>query len=101
ADRAWLLACGFGDDPPGRAVPVAKALIDRVDTAMKNAAESEQHVLLPTRLNALDTLACAYARAGDFTAAMRTIDEVLAMVPVEEFQQHRERFERQQAWDQP
>jgi serine/threonine protein kinase/tetratricopeptide (TPR) repeat protein len=101
ADRAWLLACGFGDDPAGRAVPVAKALIDRVDTAMKNAAASEQHVLLPTRLNALDTLACAYARAGDFAAAMRTIDEVLALVPVEAFQQHRERFERQQAWDQP
>jgi tetratricopeptide (TPR) repeat protein len=101
-DRAWLLACGFGDDPADRAVPVAKAYVESLGKALETAEEGGKIDLMKRRFNAVDTLACAYARAGDFAAAMRTIDELLAQFPSDnDFQEHREKFERQEAWDEP
>jgi len=107
-DRAWLLACGFGDDPEGRAVPVARQLLERIEQDLGRATDETVRLKLSLRrANALDTLAAAYARANSFAEATSTVDEAIAVAGkidealVAELMRHREKFEVQEPWNEP
>jgi tetratricopeptide (TPR) repeat protein len=54
---------------------------------------------------ALDTLAAAAARAGDFTEAMRRVDEAIALTQDAaqraDFERHRSRYAANAAWSEP
>lgn len=108
-DRAWLLACGFGADPEGQAVPAAKRLLEKVEADLNlTTDQQEQRVLSIRRANTLDTLAAAYARANLFDEAIRTVDAAIDVVAaiderlmMAEFRKRRRRFEQKQPWGEP
>lgn len=107
-DRAWLLACGFGDDPDGRAVPVARELLERIEQDLGRATDETARLKLAVRrANTLDTLAAAYARADNFAEAISTVDEAIAIAGgiderlMAELLQHRKKFESEEPWNEP
>jgi serine/threonine protein kinase len=71
ADLAWLVACGHGVAPEARAVAAASENVKYV---------SEQGDGKNGYVNAIDTLACAHARAGDFKEAVKQIERAIEML---------------------
>jgi tetratricopeptide (TPR) repeat protein len=111
AELAWLVACGFGKDPAGRAVPLAERLHALGGSA--NQGEAQDAV---RQANSLDTLAAAYARAGRFVDAVRSADEAINLLTTvidreggtrevedqrRQAQRHRDAFAKGIAWNEP
>ncbi|MFM7206595.1 MAG: protein kinase domain-containing protein [Planctomycetaceae bacterium] len=110
-ELAWLVACGFGTDPVGRAVPLAERLRTRdVSTKVGDASDDLR------RANALDTLAAAYARAGRFDDAVEAVEESIGLLTAildrvggnrdvedqrRQAQRHRDAFAKGLTWDEP
>jgi tetratricopeptide (TPR) repeat protein len=104
----WLMVCGYGDDPAGRSVPLARKQLALADAAVAASAGDDKQAATATvaRGNALDNLALACARAGDWDEAIRTIDEAIAHVEQmprmqAEFRKHREAIAGEKTWNEP
>jgi len=104
----WLMVCGYGDDPAGRSVPLARKQLALADAAAASSNDDDKRSATATvaRGNALDNLALAYARAGDWDEAIRTIDEAIAHVEKmprmqAEFRKHREAIAGKKTWNEP
>jgi serine/threonine protein kinase/tetratricopeptide (TPR) repeat protein len=90
---AWYLACGPAADAASgrRAVTLATRSLDEVDAA--------------NRGQLLDSLAAAHARAGDFEAAIRCVDEARDVTDdpglLDDLRRRREAFAAREPWSEP